>query len=644
MIFRLLRELGTLLLVIGSVVATEAILAAIFVGIGLLIRRGFGTKSVDLDDCFLAFWMGLAATILFLLVWNFVWPVTWVATAFVVLTGLAGLAVSRSSLRRGLETESWRPPVWLAVVIVGAVLWFGDVAIGSLGSWDSSIYHLQAVRWAEAYPAVPGLVNVHGPLAYNNSTFLYFAMLDVGPWAGRANHIGNGLLLTVFVVQCLVAAGRFLTGPAADRPRYLLAALFLPMAFNSTFGQRVSSFGTDIAKLVVLATMIGLWYRFLTAAGRERVLEAYDFVCLVTLGAAAVTLKLHATVFVALALVPTAIVWSRSRSLADPWVRKAGGWAAAIAVAFAIAWCGRGIVLSGYPLFPSSILPAPVEWRAPKEHVDAEFWFAHNSGQASTQLPEVVAGRAGIRAWFPSWLKEASTDPVAWVVPLVVVALALALGSGSRGRPPVYSAGAISRPWWLLVPMVLDLVIWFFTSPELRYETYQFWGLAGLAAAEAMRRNLDAPLGLRARVVAGVALLSLVPRVLTPIVIAYRSHWTWVHSIVAENLIRPGSDHGFQPIAGHARLTTYVTTSGLSLNVPVAFDRCWDAPLPCTENPAPNVRLRVPGRIDRGFVVDGPWAMLNWPYVYALDFTKAWRSGVHLRPASFPAPPPAAPR
>ncbi|MGH7657841.1 MAG: hypothetical protein ACREL6_06365, partial [Gemmatimonadales bacterium] len=53
--------------------------------------------------------------------------------------------------------------------------------------------------------------------------------------------------------------------------------------------------------------------------------------------------------------------------------------------------------------------------------------------------------------------------------------------------------------------------------------------------------------------------------------------------------------------------------SGLILNTPARGMLCWDAPLPCTPHPAPNLRLRRPGDLGGGFVTDGNWQALDWP-------------------------------
>jgi hypothetical protein len=87
-------------------------------------------------------------------------------------------------------------------------------------------------------------------------------------------------------------------------------------------------------------------------------------------------------------------------------------------------------------------------------------------------------------------------------------------------------------------------------------------------------------------------------------------------------------------LAGDVPVTTFKTDSGLIVNTPSKLDpksmrlwpnACWDAPLPCTPNPAPNLQLREPGNLANGFKVDGDWMMQDWPYYWRAGFLEEWR-------------------
>jgi hypothetical protein len=65
--------------------------------------------------------------------------------------------------------------------------------------------------------------------------------------------------------------------------------------------------------------------------------------------------------------------------------------------------------------------------------------------------------------------------------------------------------------------------------------------------------------------------------------------------------VGPGPEHGFHPMP-RSEVVTFVTDSGLELYVPKERGRCWDAPLPCTPYPKPDLRLRREGDLRSGFV------------------------------------------
>jgi hypothetical protein len=94
---------------------------------------------------------------------------------------------------------------------------------------------------------------------------------------------------------------------------------------------------------------------------------------------------------------------------------------------------------------------------------------------------------------------------------------------------------------------------------------------------------------------------------------------------VRGTLVPPGPDHGLYDV-GRPPITTYTTQSGLQVHVPVQGNRCWDAPLPCTPHPAPNLRLRSTDLGD-GFAVDGDWQALRFPSPES-GFLGWWRAQV----------------
>src|SRR5262249_12052759 len=112
---------------------------------------------------------------------------------------------------------------------------------------DSGFYHIPTVRWLLTYPVVPGLANLFAALAYNQSYFLYVALLDVGPFAHRSLHLANGILVLVLLASIVLGLSRLARLRMACRPRDLFQALLLPAAMGLVFDLNLTSPSPDIA-------------------------------------------------------------------------------------------------------------------------------------------------------------------------------------------------------------------------------------------------------------------------------------------------------------------------------------------------------------------------------------------------------------
>ena len=201
-----------------AIAGTVMVLSIAFVGIGLSIRRGFGLRLLSLDDCFVSFWVGYSLTLLWLILWNFVLPVNVAALLVVLAAGALGVIRARSDLAAALAGSPWRPRAWEWLVLVAGSLWVVNHAMPPFASWDGVLYHVQAVKWAKAYPVVPGIANLHGPLAFNNSSFLYDAMVDSGWWEGRGYHVANAVFLHGAVMQALINGLQWCRGRSPSKP------------------------------------------------------------------------------------------------------------------------------------------------------------------------------------------------------------------------------------------------------------------------------------------------------------------------------------------------------------------------------------------------------------------------------------------
>jgi hypothetical protein len=448
---------------------------------------------------------------------------------------------------------------------------------------------------------------------------VYDALLMASPWGRLCHHVASSSLLFAMLAQCLVALFAFRDGDQRAAGR-LLPVFFLPAVIALMRKDVAASFSTDVPLTLTLFAAACLVSDHFGGAGSDSGEAAYRVVAITALLAVAVCIKFGTAIFaVSTWLI---VIGYHLRSLHTPRWRPVVV-SAAIGAAIGLTWMARGIVLSGYPMFPMPIAAAPVEWRAPIEHARAEQAFIVHASRLTAAQLGTIPGIERLAVWFPRWLPRlVKEDPFAVLVPSVIAAVGLMVCI--RARAGTLATGDISRQWLLAIPILAGIVAWFSVAPEPRYALYVFWILAALCCAQAER--LAAAAGARwvRPTLRAVSLLAAAGAAIVMPMLE-RPEQTALRAIVAGNLSLTRIGAASAPWTPSLR--EFVTTSGLVLSVPVnTGGRCGDAPLLCTPNPAPNLRMRDPQDIAQGFVVDGGWQMQIWPYDWLPRFLESWRA------------------
>ncbi len=558
------------LLILGAWVA----LGLVLVGLGALFHRLCRTPVEGAAGWLLCFWLGWVLAVFALLVWHLFLPVDQRVRLTIGAAGTLGLVLVGGrpwvAFVRGVRGHL--PALALVLVVAG---WLANRALGGPQNGDSGFYHIPTVRWFLAYPAVPGIANLFAALAYNQSYFLYVALLDVGPFVHLSHHLANSVLVLVLFARVLLGFQHLVRWGRRCTPPDLFYALFLPAAVGLAFDINFTSPSPDIAVFALAVVVSG---QLLELATRP-VPRAFDLIAVALLAAGGGTVKLSFAGMAA-AIVPVAVwLWLRR---ARPPRRVAVGALAATAVVVAagvVPWMLHGIVLSGYPLYPSTLAGVPADWTAPRASVIAEA----NLIRYWNGVPDW--GRAMIRdpRWFARWLVT-----LGWLQRDVLLPLGIALVVGVvavarrllGGRAP-----DVSRvPAVILLPTLGGLVFCFAAAPRARYGASGFWLLAVQATLLAMQGgSLDPRRAVRLGVAAVALGLASVP------------------FFDGKPIVRLLNDfEGYpRPDLSELRLAT-----GLVVEVPGATMSCWDGPFPCTPYPNQALRLRRDDDLGAGFRID----------------------------------------
>ncbi len=572
-------------LYLTMVAAAMIVLAMVFAGWGLLFARLFGREDFAARDIVVAPWLGWCLVLALLQIWHLFFAVTPLVLLPVCGVGIAGWWISARQWRSWAANRG-AAILALAGILVALAWWMALHTTFQPGIYDSGLYHLNAIRWANTYPAVPGLVNLHGRLGFNCSFFLYAAMLNAGPFVHRCHHLATGALFLMSFVPCLWGWQALFRRGVPARAEHLYYAFFsAPLAVWAMNTDFAASPTPDVAVFLIGVVIGGELIQLLPSAadGGVPVMEqgaaAYRVLVVLLLAVAGLTLKLSFFGLggAAALLAGAAFFWRPEWRVAG---RQLIVRAFAVGLLVMVPWMARGIILSGYVAYPAGIGSLPVDWKASARQVAAEAgWIKSWARLPYVNYQRVLAGWDWVGPWSFDLVQQHRFDVV---LPSLITAamLALAVFLGLRARA--------SRPrhdWLFLTVPAACLVFWFFTAPAPRFAGACFWMMA-----------IGAVLTLRPWVRPGFwrpAALLLVGG-------------SWVlHASHAD--FRRGPPRDIGP-AMTVPMKIRTTDSGLGIYVPEDEhqDRCWDAPLPCAPKFRADLRLRDPADLSKGFTFQPP--------------------------------------
>lgn len=543
----------------GAVLATWLVVGAVVWGCGHAVRRflvRLAGLRAPVTPCFADAWPGVATVTVYLFVWGLEAGVdAWAWPLPIALAAVGWLLALRARMPRR------RPPPAAALAVLVLVVWLANLSLGESTAYDSGLYHFAVIDWAADGAVVPGLGNLDIRLSSGTGHLLFAAFVGVGPWRGAGQHVANGFLLALLLVQ-LGTLLDLRDRAARERLSWRVALLLVPgvaLLVAVDPAGRVSSPSLDVAALVFVVAGGVLLTRAaeLSFDGRYVVAAGGAF------GAGLAT-RPHVLPAVVVAVLVLAV-----RADWPTWVARAVAFCF-LPIACLVGSGARQAMLGGYPLFPLSWPALGVDWRVDPAAVDryrevVESW--------ARQPGEISGASLGRWDWLGDWSKAVVTDldvaPVSIVALLASVLWMLRRRAGGRA-PPSSGPELVA----LLAPPSALLVFWFLTAPDTRFA----YGAILLVAL-------------------GLAAWLMPPPTTTDV-----TSLAFVLVLVGATAFALGKgETGLVDATGGGPLGTFeiprpttrsfVTHSGLVLQTPIDGDRCFAVPL-CTPEPQAGLELR----------------------------------------------------
>lgn len=579
----------------GMVLLSWLLLFSLFSGLGLLVLRLLGYESAF--AWFDSFWLGWALTLAALQVWHLLFAVDDSILFLLAAAAALSLFLHRRQIMPQLfhQLGQLREKRVFLLILLALLLWMSNRAIEMPDESDTGFRDIQAVMWMDAYPVVPGLNNLFSSLAYNHSVYLYQALLDTAIWSGRSFHIATGLLLAVMLAQAMGAAHKLARCRAAPRARWswIFATLTMPFLLFSTVGRgSITHFLTDTTvDLLGILSLIFL-LDFLQDAEKDEKTAAWQVLRLAIIILAGFTVKQTFWVFGAGLAGLVIVVWVHRAGSMAKLISRPVLQALLLACLFAAPWMLRGVITSGYIAYPHALGRVEVDWAEAPELVEhRQVQLATNTRRRYGDPDQVLANWDWVGPWFAGFrgnIKDFTLPAALTLSGLLFYALGR---FRHRDRETQAALGL-----WVFLPLLIMLIFWFFSLPNIKYLRYVFWSAAALSWLLAILTW--SAIAWRARVAILFTVLGICLAYFAYLIVALRDF-----------PVPAGPGDGFY---AHALppVQVYETASGLQLNVPYShIHQCWQIPLPCTPFPRPGIVARAPGQLRHGFAYNAAYAL-----------------------------------
>ena len=349
--------------------------------------------------------------------------------------------------------------------------------------YDLGLYYLQEIRWMETFPIVPGLGNLIWNLGFNQVAFLVTSFLDsllpqrIGLW------LVGGLLPWLGLTLSTYALIRLFFKRRGRRSRLEIAyAISLPAWLYTLLGNNISSGSPDVTSSCLMIHLFLTFAAFIMTVDKAE--RAQLFGALLALGAVGLCVKLNTLGMVA-GVCGVAIHLSHSGEDISCLLSTKALVGAAAAVFLLGCWVYRGVLISGYPLFPSRAIAVPVAWKMNESDADEcrevmVDWARIPYGDKNVALE----GSSWLRPWFKRVV--AMDIQFDWPIGIGLIGVAALVAGVLDGNPP---------PKGLLLPDAsvrsasVETAFWLLTAPEPRYFGSAAWLFAiapilGLIAAQ----------------------------------------------------------------------------------------------------------------------------------------------------------------
>ncbi len=438
--------------------------------------------------------------------------------------------------------------IWiLGLFLLGVILIKTN---GLSTNWDTGLYHAQAIRWIETYPAVPGLGNLLTQLGFNSAWLMTSSIFSFSFLGLNSFHVMDGFLLVVAFGVFLSKGNRLFRGEIKASN---IAALGLIFLGRRLLTWEVSSPGTDLPATVLLWVLLVLGLEELESNETDfyRLSSLFILACFTT------TIKLSSLPILLL----LAVLFIRRKL----WRHKKFTLflVSGCAILY-LPWLARNIILTGYLVFPFAAIDLfRFDWKVPeKVVVDTADWI--RSWARFPQSDKTVILKMTLPEWLPAWFRQQAD--IDRLILLSAVGGVVVHGAGFLFER---LSGNRSKEFfqYFLITLVAFIggLFWVLQAPAIRFG-YGFLGFLVIFPASLVAAKIVRMIPVKAS--------QWTLWLLVVVLIAYQVPNLYAsRSILSKYLLKP------EPYP--TPMYSSVQANGFILQSPDQNSQCWYIPLPC---------------------------------------------------------------
>jgi hypothetical protein len=568
-------------------------------GWGSLLVRLLKFEFDEREKKYVFTWMGWALSLLILNIYNLMLPVNIYFSSLFFGTGIVIYFIFY--VKKGCFVNTKRifanNRIPLLIKSLLSVI-IASRAMLSPSSHDSGLYHFNSVRWLNEYAIVPGLGNLHGRLAFNQSFFIFLASLNFYPYYGYGHNLANSFLIIVLMVEYISCVTTYIRNLKSERSLFevngVVSLLFLLALLFYAIISPISSPTPDVASFVLQLLLFTHFLRLIVSGkDNDQMLSRVGFI--VIIAATAVTIKLSNIFFAGIIVIAALLYFIKARSKISKKLNIAPLFYAIIIAGLIITvWVSRGYISSGYPFYPATFGGIDTEWTVPVEEGQKEAGYVYNWARYLGTQPYEGLNNWD---WFVPWARNFIRQPISFiysvlaVVSFLMITVAAILFFIRRGYKKSCFKLRFSIP---LIMVIASLLFWFLAAPSYRFANALFFILPVMAfmflSDQLSEKVIRVIWNMRSKIIiSGLVLM-----------ITLMSYWIFIVLDVNQKL-KIISTTGIEPIPT-AELKQLETKSGIKVWLPVEGDQCWNSPLPATPYYKHNLDLRGDS-IQEGFVI-----------------------------------------